>query len=205
MRRYLYTAVGVVVAALVAVVAILGARVHRLTAERDRYRTNTHTLLTEVRTYQTRDSLHAASVSALELRLSEYRRYRAADAETIKALRVRLRDLEAVGSAQSATIIDLRAQLRDSIVYVDRYIVDTLQCLDIGDEWFTLAGCINRAGEFRGRFECHDSLLITETVKYHRFLGFLWRTKRVKNRQFDIVSRNPHTKIDDFEVVIVKK
>ena len=36
------------------------SRIKRLTAERDKYRNNTETLLQDVRTYQTKDSLNAA-------------------------------------------------------------------------------------------------------------------------------------------------
>lgn len=47
------------------------SRIKSLTAERDKYRSNTETLLQDVRTYQTKDSLNAAKVGNLELKLSE--------------------------------------------------------------------------------------------------------------------------------------
>ena len=50
-----------------------------------------------------------------------------------------------------------------------------------------------------------DSLLIVETVQYKRFLGFLWKTNRIKNRSFDVVSLNPNTTIEDFKVVTIEK
>ena len=68
-----------IVCALAGVVWAQHAKIDRLTGERDRYRENTDVLLGDVQTYRTRDSLSAAKVGALELRLSEVERYRAAD------------------------------------------------------------------------------------------------------------------------------
>ena len=171
------------------------SRIKSLTAERDKYRSNTETLLQDVRTYQTKDSLNAAKVGNLELSLSEYKKYRADDAALIKSLQTKNRDLQAVTTAQSQTIIKLRGSVRDSIVYRDNIIIDTLQCLDITDKWFDLHGCTNKRKEFTGTFTNRDSLLIAETVKYKRFLGFLWKTSKVKDRKIDVVSKNPNTKI----------
>lgn len=64
-------------------------RINNLTVERDKYRSNTETLLQDVRTYQTKDSLNAAKVGNLELKLSEYKKYRADDAALIKSLQTK--------------------------------------------------------------------------------------------------------------------
>ena len=58
---------------------------------------------------------------------------------------------------------------------------------------------------FSGKIITRDSLLITESVQYKRFLNFLWKTKRIKKREFDIVSKNPYTKITGFEVITIEK
>ena len=180
------------------------SRIKSLTAERDKYRSNTETLLQDVRTYQTKDSLNAAKVGNLELKLSEYKKYRAGDLELIKTLQIKNRDLQAVTTAQSQTIIKLRGSVRDSIVYRDNIIVDTLQCLDITDKWFDLHGCTNKRKEFTGTFTNRDSILIAETVKYKRFLGFLWKTSKVKDRKIDVVSKNPNTKIMGVSFITIR-
>lgn len=181
------------------------SRIKRLTDERDKYRSNTETLLQDVRTYQTKDSLNAAKVGVLELKLSEFERYRADDAALIKTLQVKNRELEALTSAQSQTIIDLRGTVRDSLVYVDRVVVDTLRCITAADKWFSFDGCVNRKNEFTGKFVNRDSLIIAATVEYKRFLNFLWKTKKVKNREIDVVSKNPHTKIMGVEYIEIEK
>ena len=158
-------------------------RINSLTAERDKYRSNTETLLQDVRTYQTKDSLNAAKVGNLELKLSEYKKYRADDAALIKSLQTKNRDLQRVTTAQMETINELRANVRDSIVYLPE---DTttivLKCVDISDPWFSLNGCATPDGKFTGTFINRDSILIVETIEYKRFLNFLWKTKKIKNR-----------------------
>lgn len=180
------------------------AKIKRLTEERDRYRSNTEILLQNVETYQTKDSLNAAKVGVLGLKLSEFEKYRTSDAELIKTLQTKNRDLEAVTTAQMKTIIELRGTVRDSIVYLPGDTV-VLRCVDISDPWFSLKGCTTPDGEFTGTFINRDSILIAETVQYRRFLGFLWKTKKIKSREIDIISRNPHTKIIGVEYIEIEK
>lgn len=180
-------------------------RINNLTVERDKYRSNTETLLQDVETYKTKDSLNAAKVGVLELKLSEFERYRASDAELIKTLQTKNRDLERVTTTQMETINELRATVRDSVVYLPGDTVTTvLRCIEYSDKWVDFDGCIKN-NTFSGKIITRDSLLITETVQYKRWLGFLWKTKRIKNREFDIVSKNPHTKITGFEVITIEK
>lgn len=181
------------------------SRIKRLTAERDKYRNNTETLLQDVRTYQTKDSLNAAKVGNLELKLSEYKKYRADDAALIKSLQTKNRDLQRVTTAQMETINELRANVRDSIVYLPGDTVTTvLRCIEYSDKWVDFDGCIIN-NTFSGKIITRDSLLIAETVQYKRFWGFLWKTKKIKNREIDVVSKNPATRILGVEFVTIEK
>ena len=194
------------VVAAVATIWVQRTKIEKLTDERNRYRGNTETLLQDVETYKTKDSLNAAKVGVLELKLSEFEKYRASDAELIKTLQTKNRELEAVTTAQMETITKLRGTVRDSIVYLPG---DTttivLKCVDISDPWFSLKGCTTPDGTFTGTFINRDSILIAQTIEYKRFLNFLWKTKKIKNVDFRIVSRNPYTKILGFEVVTIEK
>lgn len=181
-------------------------KIKRLTEERDRYRSNTEILLQDVRTYQTKDSLNAAKVGNLELSLAEYKKYRADDLALIKTLQTKNRDLERVTTTQMETINELRATVRDSVVYLPGDTVTTvLRCVDIVEPWFELHGCATPDGQFTGTHINRDSLLIVETVQYKRWLGFLWKTKKIKNREIDVVSKNPATKILGVEFVTIEK
>ena len=205
MKKYLIWAAIAMVVAAVATIWVQRAKIEKLTDERNRYRGNAETLLQDVETYKTKDSLNAAKVGVLELKLSEFERYRASDAELIKTLQAKNRDLERVTTTQMETINELRATVRDSVVYLPGDTVTTvLRCIEYSDKWVDFDGCIKN-NTFSGKIITRDSLLITETVQYKRWLGFLWKTKRIKNREFDIVSKNPHTKITGFEVITIEK
>lgn len=206
MKKYIIIAAIALAVAAVVTIWVQRSRINQLTGERDKYRTNTETLLQDASRYQTKDSLNAAKVGVLELKLSEFERYRASDAELIKSLQLKNRELQNVTSAQMETITKLNGNVRDSIVYLPE---DTttivLKCVDISDPWFSLNGCATPDGKFTGTFINRDSILIVETIEYKRFLNFLWKTKKIKNRDFRIISRNPHTKILGFEVVTIRK
>lgn len=203
MKKYIILAA--IIMAVAAAFWVQQSRIKRLTAERDKYRSNTETLLQDVRTYKTKDSLNVAKVGNLELKLSEYKKYRADDAALIKSLQTKNRDLQRVTTAQMETINELRANVRDSIVYLPGDTVTTvLRCIEYSDKWVDFDGCIIN-NTFSGKIITRDSLLIAETVQYKRWLGFLWKTNKIKNRQIDVVSKNPATKILGVEFVTIEK
>lgn len=182
------------------------ARIKSLKSERDKYKSNTETLLQDVEHYQTKDSLNAVTIGVLQLKLSEFEKYRADDAALIKTLQTKNRNLQAVTTAQTETINELRGTVRDSIVYLPGDTVTTvLRCVDITDPWFELHGCATPAGDFTGTFVNRDSLLIAATVKYKRFLGFLWKTRKVRSRKIDAVSKNPNTDILGVEYIEIER
>ena len=204
MKKYLIWAA--IAMAVAAAFWVQHVKIKRLTEERDRYRSNTEILLQDVKTYQTKDSLNAIKVGNLELSLAEYKKYRADDLALIKTLRAKNRDLERVTTTQMETINELRATVRDSVVYLPGDTVTTvLRCVDIVEPYFELHGCATPDGQFTGTHINRDSLLIVETVQYKRWLGFLWKTKKIKNRQIDVVSKNPATKILGVEFVTIEK
>lgn len=206
MKKYLIIAAIALAVSAVVTIWVQRSRINTLTGERDKYRTNTETLLQEVSRYQTKDSLNAAKVGVLELKLSEFEKYRASDAELIKTLQTKNRELERVTTTQMETINELRATVRDSVVYLPGDTVTTvLRCVDIVEPWFELHGCSTPDGQFTGTHINRDSLLIVETVQYKRFWGFLWKTKKIKNREIDVVSKNPATKILGVEFITIEK
>lgn len=206
MKKYLIISAIALAVAAVVTIWVQRSRINTLTGEMDKYRTNTETLLQEVSRYQTKDSLNAIKVGNLELSLAEYKKYRADDLALIKTLRAKNRDLERVTTTQMETINELRATVRDSVVYLPGDTVTTvLRCVDIVEPWFELHGCATSDGHFTGTHINRDSLLIVETVQYKRFLGFLWKTKKIKNREIDVVSKNPATKILGVEFVTIEK
>ena len=205
MRKYIGVAVAAVVVAAIVALIVQHGKIKHLRAERDKYQTNTQVLMEDVRRYQTRDSLNVATIGVLELKLSEFKKYRAEDAELIKSLKIKNRDLEAVTTAQMQTISELRAELKDSIVYLPGDTVErVVKCIEYRDRYLDVVGCIVD-NVFSGEVVSRDSLTIVNTVQYKRFWGFLWKTKKVKNRQIDVVSKNPHTQIMGVEYIEIEK
>lgn len=202
MKKYLFLAAVVIVAAL----AIIWAnwKIERLTAERDRYQKNTEVLLSDVELYRTKDSLSAARVESLELTVKEYERFRAEDAVLIKSLQKKNRDLASVNKTQSETIIALSSVPKDTVIITKDSIVTPAAKVHCGDAWYDFDGLFTKE-LFTGTLRNRDSLVVAETVKYKRFLGFLWKTKQVKNRQVDIISKNPHTEILGVEYIVISK
>lgn len=191
-----------ILAGLVAIIFLSG-QLDKTRKERDRYRNNTDALIEDVERYRVLDSLSGARVESLEFTVKEFERYRAEDARLIKALRAKNRDLAAVASTQTQTNIALQTIARDTVVIRDSVEVKA-KAVYCGDPWYDFRGVL--AGEeFTGELVCRDSLLVAETVKRGRFLGFLWKTKRIKDRRLDVVSRNPHTEIRSVEHIVIEK
>ena len=199
MKKYLILA-AVVIAAAIAVIWV-DKKIDRLTAQRDKYRNNTETLLSDVETYRVRDSLNAARVQSLELTVKEFERFRADDAALVAELNSKNRDLAAINKSQSETIIRLSSIPRDTIVIRDSVKIPAVS-VHCGDAWYDFDGLLTER-DFTGTLRNRDSLVLAETVKYKRFL--FWKTKKVKDRRMDCVSLNPHTKIIGIEHVVIEK
>lgn len=200
MRRRLILAA--IMAAMLVVIVLQWVSISRIKSERNRYKENTRTLLIDVNTYKVRDSLNAAKAQDLSLKLSELKKYRQEDAKLIADLGVKLRNLQAVASMGTETRTEFVTKIvRDTIF---KAINDTNKAaiIDYEDKWLTFKGRLEN-GQFRGNIISRDSLLIAENIRYKRFL--FWRTKRIKSRDFRVVSKNPHTKIVDCEHIIVEK
>lgn len=193
---------GIVIAVLTTI-TVQHRRIERLTAERDRYKGNAETLFSDVETYKVRDSLNAARVQGLELTVKEYQKFRAEDAALVKELTIKNRDLSAINKTQAETIIELRAAAKDTVIIRDSVPVPAM-ALHCGDAWFDFDGLL-ADGEFTGTLSNRDSLVLAESVRYKRFWGFLWKTKKVADRQLDCVSKNPHTRIIGIEHIVIEK
>lgn len=198
----IYIILGIVIISLAGTTAFLTNRLKKEKAEKELYQKNTAVLMAKVEAYKANDSLNVVSIGRLELKLSEYKKYRAEDLELISSLKVDKKRLEQITTAQTQTIYELKGSVRDSIVYVDNYIVDTLRCLDIANKWFDLHGCINKKKEFSGTFENRDSLVYVEHVVPKKFLFIKWG---VKERKQEILSKNPNTKIVNAEYISIRK
>lgn len=200
MKKYLkYILIGLFVCMVIEIV-IQDRKIENLTQERDKYKQNTEILLGESKTYKVRDSLNAIKVESLELTIKEYEKFRAEDAQLIKDLKKRNEDLKSVNKTQQETIIRLSAVPKDTIVLIDSIPIPAKK-VHCGDYWYDFNGILTES-DFKGTLVNRDSILIAETIRYKRFLWF--KTKRIKSREINAVSLNPHTEILGMEHIIIE-
>jgi hypothetical protein len=201
MAKKNYIILGALLLCMIVTIISQDRKIRELTDERDKYKSNTEALLADCQQFQVRDSLYAARVGSLELTVKEFEKFRAQDAELIKDLTGRNRDLEQLNKAQAQTIIRLQDIPRDTVILVDSIPVKA-KAVHCGDAWYDFDGLMTE-DKFSGTLVNRESLLFTETVKYKKFL--FWKTGKVKDRQLDAVSLNPHTTITSLEHIIIDK
>lgn len=205
------------IAIIAAVLLVIIGAFHKISSlkeENARLKSNQEILLTEnqiimaeSQKYRVSDSLSAVRVSELEFTLKEYKRYRSDDLKLIEQLKAGKSDLQKIITSQSEIINTLSAKLNDSIrVDTTTNLVDTLKCFDYKSKWTDVRGCIDlKKDTVNLQINNREALKVVETVTYKRFLGFLWKTSKVKSRQVDIVSENPNTEIMNCEYISIKQ
>ena len=212
MKKIIIKIVLIVIAVIMLVFAF--SKIHNLKEENARLKGNQDILLTEKefvmsenQKYKVSDSLNAVQVSELELTLKEYKQYRSEDLKLIEQLKVGKSDLQKIITSQFETISTLSTKLQDSIrIDATTNQTDTLKCFDYKSKWTDVNGCIDlRRDTVELQINNRESLKVVETITYKRFLGFLWKTNKVKNRQVDVVSENPNTKIINCEYISIKR
>ena len=201
LKKVFIIAAAVIVTCMLITIAMQDRKIEKLTAECERYQANTEALLEQTQTYKVRDSLNAAKVGTLALTVKELEKYRAEDAKLAQDLKRKNEDLERLNKAQATTIIELRNIPKDTVIIVDSVRVKAKK-VACGDEWYRFEGLVME-DEFRGTMQTWDELVLTETVQYKRFL--FWRTKKVKDRNLEAVSKNPHTEITGLEHIIIDR
>lgn len=201
MKKYLIIAAVVLALLMGLQIVIQDRKITQLTAERDKYKENTETLLEQTQTYQVRDSLNAAKVGTLELTVKELKKFRAADAALVRDLTAKNRDLDELNKAQLRTIAQLRSIPRDTVILIDSIPI-TAKAVHCGDAWYTFDGLMTDS-EFTGTMQSWDEIVLTETVRYKKIL--FWKTKKILDRQMEAASRNPHTTITQLEHIIIDR
>jgi hypothetical protein len=182
-------------AILVGVVLMQRDRIGTLREKNNTLNTNLETLTEGVRMYKTRDSLHAAGVGLLEMRLSEYRKLRAEDARLIESLKIRLRRVESVSAHATESNYRIVAAVRDTVF------VDSARYFSYRSPWIDLHGTLER-DSVELALTAYDTLVQVVHRVPRRFLFVRYGTRAIRQ---EIVSRNPHTEVVYSEVVRLKK
>lgn len=195
----------ILIKCLLAAVVVLGGIVWlqhrntvRLKGERDRYRSNSAALLSEVRRIQADSATMALDAEVLQLTLDEYRRFRAEDAETIRRLGVKIKNLEAAARHEVEVAAPIDAAMRDTVVIRDTIPV-LRQKVEMISPHIRLTGIIED-NRLRGEIRVPVTLRQAVWVEYKGW----WFWKRVKAVHQTISSDNPYAEISYSEYIKIK-
>lgn len=198
---------------LIIAVWILSKSNNRLFEKARQVENNTSVLLSKSKEYKTKDSLNAAMVYELVLRQKDFEHLKAEDAKTIASLDVKNRKLESVINVNTEAHLKLVSELKDSVVtYKDSLKVkgkiitvrDTIKCVDLDSTFYSIKACVYHNSISHDIF-IPDWLQVVISLKYKRFLGFLWYTNKIKNKKCDVVSKNPYIGIKSVEFTTISK
>ena len=182
-----------IICALVIFIIIMFKQNNIISQDRDLYKRNMNSALIECVEWKTKDSLSAAKNVTLNLKISELEKYRIDDINQINQLKKKNEELNDLIKNSSKTEIKIITQLKDTVIYKD-----TVKCFNWNDNWTSVKGLIQK-DTVDLNISNSDSLVISVATKYKRFLGFLWKTKKIKDQNVYVVSKNPHTTITNIE------
>lgn len=188
-----------IICALVIFIIIMFKQNNIISQDRDLYKRNMNSALIECVEWKTKDSLSAAKNATLNLKISELERYRIDDINQINQLKKKNEELNNLIKNSSKTEIKIITQLKDTVIYKD-----TVKCFNWNDNWTSVKGLIQK-DTVNLNISNSDSLVISVATKYKRFLGFLWKTKKIKDQNVYVVSKNPHTTITNIEYYGISK
>ena len=188
-----------IICALVIFIVIMFKQNNIISQDRDLYKRNMNSALIECVEWKTKDSLSAAKNATLNLKISELERYRIDDINQINQLKKKNEELNNLIKNSSKTEIKVITQLKDTVIYKD-----TVKYFNWNDNWTSVKGLIQK-DTVDLNISNSDSLVISVATKYKRFLGFLWKTKKIKDQNVYVVSKNPHTTITNIEYYGISK
>ena len=188
-----------IICALIIFIVIMFKQNNIISQDRDLYKRNMNSALMECVEWKTKDSLSAAKNATLNLKISELERYRINDINQINQLKKKNEELNNLIKNSSKTEIKIITQLKDTVIYKD-----TVKYFNWNDNWTSVKGLIQK-DTVDLNISNSDSLVISVATKYKRFLGFLWKTKKIKDQNVYVVSKNPHTTITNIEYYGVSK
>lgn len=190
-----------VIIAVVILIGVIAALSYLLKIEKvevKRLIGNQRSLLENVKLYQTKDSLSAASVERLQLTKKEYEKHFSDQAKTIDDLGIKIKRLQSISETGTETKYPIDVPVKDSTVVRDSAVV--LKCIELHNPYLDLSGCIE-AGRFVGNVVSRDTLIQVVHRVPRQFWFIKWGCKAIRQ---EIVSRNPYTNIMYSEYIELK-
>lgn len=176
----------------VAIFAFYGSQ-KRLKAENLTHQRNIDVLMDSATSYKVLDSLNAYKIGELQLKLSEYEKYRKEDAELIKKLKAG--KLQTVNKTETRTEYVIKTELKDTIIYKD-----TVKTINYKSRWTDLSGHLYNDTAII-KIVNREELMLVESLEMKKFLGVKlpgWLFG-YKHGALNVVSKNPNTTIQNVE------
>lgn len=170
--------------------------------ERRRLEANQNTLMSELETWKTKDSLNVASIDRLVLTRKELEKHNSDLVDKVETMGTKIKRLESITHTGTKTETIIKTVVKDSIIIVDNIVVDTFRCIDYISPYLDLQGCFNNNNLFEGSIVSRDTLIQTVNRVPRQFLFFKWGTKGIKQ---NVMSTNPFTIIEFNEYIELKR
>lgn len=172
----------------------------KLIGERDRYKSNTEALMSEIQRIQVDSSTMALDIKSLTMSLDEFKRFRAEDEEKIRKMGVRIKDLEAVAKHNVEVNAPIDAEIKDSVIIRDTVPV-FLKSVRMDTPYLKINGTIEN-DRLTGKINLPVTLNQAFWIEYkHRFLWWRWKVKAIHQT---VSSDNPYVEIKYSEYIKIK-
>jgi len=198
MTNVFYKILGItILVALITSLNIYGVK-KKYNAEIKRLKNNCEVLQKQKEDYVILDSINCSKIKDLKLTNKEFEQTIANNEKLIKELKQKkskeikkYSEVVTKTEYQIVTKIDtVKTKPSNKIVFYDKYLS---------------INCKIDSGKIYGNISLIDSLILTKTIERKRFLGFLWKMNQIKNEEYNIAAKNPHTTINDFKVITIEK
>lgn len=173
----------------------------QLSDERDRHKSNTVSLLSDIKRLQVDSTTMAVDTKVLRLTLGELEDNRAADLEQIRKLGVRVKSLQALAKHSLEVNAPIGAELKDSVIIRDT-LTTQVKTIKMDTPYLQVTGVIenNRlTGNIHLPVTLHQAVWIEHK---HRFLWWRWGVKAIHQT---ISSDNPYVEITYSEYITIEK
>lgn len=201
MTSKIILALGGIVICLLLTVLFQYERNRQLSDEKDRYKSNTNSLLSDIKRLQIDSTTMAVDTKVLRLTLDELENNRVADLEHIRKLGVRINSLQALAKHSLVVNAPIGAELRDSVIIRDTVTV-LVKAIKMDTPYLQVNGVIEN-NRLTGTIHLPVNLHQAVWVEYkHRFLWWRWGVKAIHQT---ISSDNPYVEITCSEYITIEK
>ena len=198
MTNVFYKILGItILVALITSLNIYGVK-KKYNAEIKRLKNNCEVLQKQKEDYVILDSINCSKIKDLKLTNKEFEQTIANNEKLIKELKQK-KSKEIKNYSEVVTKTEYQI-----ISKIDTVRLKPLNKITFYDNYLSI-NCRIDSGKIYGNISLIDSLILTKTIERKRFLGFLWKTNQIKNEEYNIAAKNPHTTINDFKVITIEK